>query len=240
MSKTTLAQRTSKVFHRTLLSRLAAPESSGSRHAAAAANWLSTTAVVPNHPPSKFNALQQHPGGVSVSGPLQSQYRTMVMVTKTSSADLPPKSAAATSTEPSAAEDVTTNNSSNSDEMLTVTPSCVKQIHALLKKRNKTPEEMFLRVFVDAGGCSGFQYQFELDDRLEPEEDKIFEPPGGNGARVVVDEASLNLIQGSSIDFVQEMIRSAFVVNDNPQSESACGCGSSFAVKNFAANPALD
>ena len=99
---------------------------------------------------------------------------------------------------------------------------------------------MFLRVFVDAGGCSGFTYQFELDDEFIEDEDKVFEPPGSDGARVVVDEASLNLIQGSKIDYVQEMIKSSFVVAENPQSESACGCGSSFAVKNFASNPALD
>lgn len=51
---------------------------------------------------------------------------------------------------------------------------------------------------------------------------------------VVVDEGSLELIQGCTVDFVREMIRSSFAILDNPQSESACGCGSSFAVKNFA------
>jgi iron-sulfur cluster assembly 2 len=47
-------------------------------------------------------------------------------------------------------------------------------------------------------------------------------------------------VKGSTIDFVQEMIRSSFAIVNNPQSESACGCGSSFAVKNFSQNPALD
>jgi iron-sulfur cluster assembly accessory protein len=162
------------------------------------------------------------------------QWRSMVVVTKTSPMDSPPTAETPEKSaefEPSVVK---------SDDRLTISSSCVKQVHTLLKRRNKTPEEMFLRVFVDAGGCSGFTYKFELDDALMEEEDVVFELEGGHGARVVVDEASLNLIQGSRIDYVQEMIKSAFVVSDNPQSESACGCGSSFAVKNFSSNPALD
>ena len=59
-----------------------------------------------------------------------------------------------------------------------------------------------------------------------------------NGTRVVVDSASFELIKGSTVDYVQEMIKSSFAVVNNPQSVSSCGCGSSFALKNFAANPA--
>lgn len=118
---------------------------------------------------------------------------------------------------------------------IVVTPSCWKRILALLEQKD---EEHFLRVYVDAGGCSGFSYKFELDNEIIEDEDKIYEGP--RGARVVIDDASLDLVKGSTIDFVQEMIKSSFEVKDNPQSESACGCGSSFAVKNFAANPALD
>lgn len=58
--------------------------------------------------------------------------------------------------------------------------------------------------------------------------------------KVVVDEKSMELVKGSTVDFVQEMMRSSFAVLNNPQSESACGCGSSFAMKNFSVNPALD
>ncbi len=62
----------------------------------------------------------------------------------------------------------------------------------------------------------------------------------GHGSQVVVDKTSLELVKGATIEYQQDLMKSAFVVVDNPQSESACGCGSSFAVKNFGKNPALD
>ena len=67
-------------------------------------------------------------------------------------------------------------------------------------------------------------------DSKKDEEDVVF---ARDGAAVVVDPASLQFIKGATIDFEQELIRSAFAIVNNPQSESACGCGSSFAVKNF-------
>ena len=121
---------------------------------------------------------------------------------------------------------------------LNVTTSCASRILELSKEKSEgRPEDYYLRVYVDAGGCSGFQYKFELESEEIEDDDLIFEQ---DGARVVVDESSLDLLQGSTVDFVQEMIRSSFVISENPQSESACGCGSSFAVKNFEANPAQD
>lgn len=126
-------------------------------------------------------------------------------------------------------------------EVLTVTPACLSRVEALVQKRQeKDGSKSFLRVFVDAGGCSGFQYQFEFDQEFDSDEDIVVIASASDEARVVVDETSLGFLEGSTLDFVQEMIRSSFVVVDNPKSEAACGCGSSFAVKNFAANPALD
>ena len=61
-----------------------------------------------------------------------------------------------------------------------------------------------------------------------------------DNAEVVVDSTSLDLIKGATIDYQEEMIRSAFAVVNNPNSESACGCGSSFAAKAFSINPAVD
>ena len=61
-----------------------------------------------------------------------------------------------------------------------------------------------------------------------------------DGAEVIVDETSMEFVRGATIDFEQDMMRSAFAVVNNPNSENACGCGSSFALKNFSENPALD
>ena len=67
--------------------------------------------------------------------------------------------------------------------------------------------------------------------------DRVFER---DGSSVVIDVKSFELIKGATVDYKEELIRSAFSIVNNPQSESACGCGSSFAAKNFGANPARD
>jgi len=82
-----------------------------------------------------------------------------------------------------------------------------------------------LRVAVLAGGCSGFQYKFELDE-VPQGTDLVVEH---GGARVLVDDASLDLLDGSQLDYTDELMGSHFVVR-NPNAKSACGCGTSFAV----------
>lgn len=82
-----------------------------------------------------------------------------------------------------------------------------------------------LRVAVLAGGCSGFQYRFELDD-LAQDDDLVIERAG---ARVLVDSASLDLLAGSELDFTDELMGAHFAVR-NPNATSACGCGTSFAI----------
>jgi iron-sulfur cluster assembly accessory protein len=114
---------------------------------------------------------------------------------------------------------------------------------------NNSSHPKFLRVVVDAGGCSGFSYQFQLDDTID-DDDYVVEYQADRDhdttittttpAKVVVDPDSLALISGSTIDYESTMMKAAFRVMANPQSESACGCGSSFAVKKFALDPALD
>lgn len=123
----------------------------------------------------------------------------------------------------------------NLDSSLIVTKSCAKRIKSLQNKSMN--DELYLRVAVEGGGCSGFQYVFEMVDKPLEDDDRVFKR---DGSAVVIDESSFELIKGSTVDYVQEMIRSSFAIINNPQSESACGCGSSFAIKNFSVNPALD
>ncbi|HEY6433326.1 MAG TPA: iron-sulfur cluster insertion protein ErpA [Acetobacteraceae bacterium] len=82
-----------------------------------------------------------------------------------------------------------------------------------------------LRVAVLAGGCSGFQYRFELDAAPQPD-DRVIER---GEARVLVDPASLDLLAGGELDYTNELMGSHFAVR-NPNAKSACGCGTSFSV----------
>ena len=82
-----------------------------------------------------------------------------------------------------------------------------------------------LRVAVLAGGCSGFQYKFELDDAEQPD-DLVIEKAG---ARVLVDQASMDLLAGSELDYTDALMGSHFEVR-NPNAKSARGCGTSFSI----------
>ena len=82
-----------------------------------------------------------------------------------------------------------------------------------------------LRVAVLAGGCSGFQYKFELD-RAPADGDSVIEHAG---ARVLIDPASLDLLAGSELDYTDELMGSHFAVR-NPNAASSCGCGTSFSL----------
>ena len=88
-----------------------------------------------------------------------------------------------------------------------------------------SPEAPALRIGVEAGGCSGFQYRFELVSRLLPDDVVICQA----GARVFIDRTSLGLLAGAELDFTDELIGSHFTVR-NPNATSSCGCGSSFSI----------
>ena len=87
------------------------------------------------------------------------------------------------------------------------------------------PTDVALRVAVLAGGCSGFQYRFELDGEVQPDDLIIQHGP----ARVVVDAVSMDLLGGAELDYTDELMGSHFAVR-NPNAKSACGCGTSFSV----------
>ena len=102
----------------------------------------------------------------------------------------------------------------------TVSPRAAERIAEIAGPAGKA-----LRVAVLAGGCSGFQYKFELDDAPQP--DDLLVQLGG--ARVLVDPASLDLLAGSQLDYTDELMGAHFTVR-NPNATSACGCGTSFAI----------
>lgn len=105
---------------------------------------------------------------------------------------------------------------------LTLSPSAAQRIHAIGKAEGKP---LMLRVAVEGGGCSGFQYQFELVEEAQAD-DLLIER---DGAAALVDEMSLALLKGSEIDFVDELAGAEFRVR-NPNAKSSCGCGVSFSI----------
>ena len=87
------------------------------------------------------------------------------------------------------------------------------------------PSGSMLRISVNGGGCSGFQYAFEVDHTRQ-EDDVLVER---DGAQVVVDQISLQYMDGSTIDFVDDLIGQSFKI-ENPQATASCGCGTSFTL----------
>ncbi|KAK2504087.1 hypothetical protein MC885_002852 [Smutsia gigantea] len=134
-----------------------------------------------------------------------------------------------------------------------LTDSCVQRLLEI------TEGSEFLRLEVEGGGCSGFQYKFSLDTVINPDDRqgrrgvssenagliKVAPVEGAllsqirkahrvfekGGARVVVDTDSLAFVKGAQVDFSQELIRSSFQVSNNPQAQQGCSCGSSFSIK---------
>jgi len=104
--------------------------------------------------------------------------------------------------------------------------NCIKRLKELFAAEN-SDKGRFLRVAVDSGGCSGFEYKFSIDNKLN-EDDKVIEK---DNCRVVVDEQSLSYVSGSTIDYFEELIRTGFRVIANPNAEQGCSCGASFSVK---------
>ncbi len=105
---------------------------------------------------------------------------------------------------------------------IALTPAAAARVAAIAQRQNKPA---VLRLSVDGGGCSGFQYKFGLAEAPE-ESDTVAET---DGVRLVVDDISLDLVRGCSVDYVESLGGAAFRV-ENPQAASGCGCGTSFAI----------
>ena len=100
--------------------------------------------------------------------------------------------------------------------------AAARRLHAISAAEGR---EMMLRVAVEGGGCSGFQYRFDLVDAVEPDDLKV----ELDGAAAVVDVISLALLNGSVIDFADELAAAEFRVK-NPNAKTSCGCGVSFSI----------
>jgi iron-sulfur cluster insertion protein len=105
---------------------------------------------------------------------------------------------------------------------ITLSPSAAARVAAIAAKQGKAP---ILRLSVEGGGCAGFQYRFGLAEAVEPD-DATAER---DGVILAVDPVSLDLVRGSTVDFVENLGGAAFQVA-NPNAQSGCGCGTSFSV----------
>ena len=104
------------------------------------------------------------------------------------------------------------------NKQIKFTDKAIKQINNLLVEKAKGS---FFRIAIKGGGCSGFQYDFSFD-KSQNEDDLRHE-------NILIDKTSADLLKGSEVDFVKELIGDSFKIN-NPQSKSSCGCGVSFSL----------
>lgn len=103
-------------------------------------------------------------------------------------------------------------------------PTVTERAFARLAEIGAAKDGKSLRVAVDGGGCSGFQYEIDLDTKND--DDLVLE---GQGESVIVDSTSLPFLYNATIDFSEELIGARFVIN-NPNATSSCGCGTSFSI----------
>ena len=105
---------------------------------------------------------------------------------------------------------------------IALSPSAAARVAAIAARQAKPP---ILRLSVEGGGCAGFQYRFGLSDEVETDDISVEQ----DGATLVVDPVSLDLVRGCTVDFVESLGGAAFQVA-NPNAASGCGCGTSFSV----------
>lgn len=103
-----------------------------------------------------------------------------------------------------------------------LTDNAARRIGQILSSE---PQGSMLRISVNGGGCSGFQYEFDID-QTRADDDAVIER---SGAVVLVDETSMQYLKGSIVDFVDDLIGQSFKI-ENPQATASCGCGTSFSI----------
>ena len=110
-------------------------------------------------------------------------------------------------------------------ELITVTEAAAAKITDLMLEQEKKSTEVGLRIYVQGGGCSGFQYGLAIvEGTRDSEADKVFE---SNGVRLYIDPISIRYLSGAEIDYVDKVNGGGFAIK-NPNAKSTCGCGSSF------------
>lgn len=117
-----------------------------------------------------------------------------------------------------------TNPTCKAGKMLTFPPTVTPRAFERLAEIGAAAQGKALRVAVEGGGCSGFQYEIDLD---EPKEDDLILE--GSGEKVLIDPVSLPFLTSATINFSEELIGARFVI-DNPNASSSCGCGTSFSI----------
>jgi iron-sulfur cluster insertion protein len=109
------------------------------------------------------------------------------------------------------------------EKKISVTDSAARRIKELTAQEGNAA--LMMRVTVNGGGCSGFTYNFDLDDKTD-EDDRVFE---NAGAKVVVDDTSLDFLKGAELNYIEDLMGSYFAFQ-NPNAASTCGCGTSFSI----------
>ncbi|KAK8810288.1 hypothetical protein WA538_002863, partial [Blastocystis sp. DL] len=117
----------------------------------------------------------------------------------------------------------------NANEAITMTPECAKHIQKIAKTKKLPLENVHLRIHVESGGCSGLQYKFTMDYDKVYDYDKEF--VDASGARLVVDTVSFPYVKGCVVGWQDDLLRTGFSVEKNPNAAESCSCGSSFTAK---------
>lgn len=119
----------------------------------------------------------------------------------------------------------TTETQTTQTPMVILTETAAREVRSIIQQQELDAETVCLRVGVKGGGCSGFSYVLDLTEKRK-DSDEVFEQ---HGIRVICDPKSLLYLNGTTVDFKDEIMGRGFVFN-NPNATTSCGCGSSFAV----------